>query len=180
MFRNGIRLILIIYRSNDGTKDNGRHIKTYITNGEKDFNKKMNRAERFIKKSSKPLRIYSSTNKRNLKKAIREFKKRQLDVEYGNDEVLEKFYLSLKSRWISCLAKPSNRDETIFKYDVDIKDEKNKLSLISEIEKYTEILSVNKTKQGWHIFVKPFNHTLIDAEKYVANLQKDSLVLWKW
>ncbi len=180
MFRDGTRVIMLIHRSKDGATCSGRHLDMVITQNEEDFSKQLEKFEKFAKESDRNLRVYSSANKRDMQKGIREFKRQQLDVDYGDTKSIEHFYSNLNRQFVSCLSKPQSRAETIFLIDVDSKDLRNKAGLTTELEEHTKILSMNQTKNGYHIFTEPFNPNLIDFKKYHTDFHKDGLVLWYW
>lgn len=180
MFRDGIRVLLLVHRKKDGSTWRDRHKELVITDCEEHFNKQLERLIEKAKASKDRLRVYSTVNRRNMQKAIREFKTRQLAIDYSDPLTMTMFYRTIHDKFISCLMQQNCRDETIFKFDVDIKDYRNKMNLLGELEEHTKILSINETKQGWHIFTEPFNPNLIDYKKYYTEFNKDSLVLWHY
>ncbi|MHA1329585.1 MAG: hypothetical protein ACTSR2_00775 [Candidatus Hodarchaeales archaeon] len=125
-----------------------------------------------------PLRIYSSVNKRDLNKAIRKFKERQLEADYYAGKDRESFYIDIWNRWISCLMNPSSRAETKFLIDID---EKEKKDLIKDKLRELNIITYLEypTKHGIHLITQPFNPKLITDSKLISeeDIKKDALLL---
>ena len=179
-FKQGLRLIMLTWRGKDGglkTRPDRVAIKR-ISENEIEFDKIVAELEIEKQKSSNPLRIYTSVNARDIRKAQREFKKRQLEVDYFDEESKNRFYLDIKNRWISCLMKPSCRAETLFLIDIDEEvTDKDCTSYarknLKEIN--AEIIYEYPTKNGTHIITKPFNPSLFNSN--FGEVKKDSLML---
>ena len=181
-FMSGYRFIMLTQRSKEGGKVNkpDRVAKKRISSNKEEFLEIVKNFLEIKQQSDKPLRIYSSVNSRDIEKAIREFKHRQLDADYYDEESRHKFYLDIKNRWISCLMNPSSRSETKFLIDVEdiIKESEN--WDISIIRKHLEDIKVKvllqyPTKSGIHIITEPFNPNLWNDD--FGDIKKDSLLL---
>jgi len=181
-FMNGYRLIMLTQRSKEGGKVNkpDRVATKRISKNKEEFLEIVKKFLEIKEQSDKPLRIYSSVNKRDIEKGIREFKHRQLDADYYDEESRHDFYLDIKNRWISCLMNPSSRAETKFLIDIDDVMRKGKNYDISFIEEHLETIKVKillgyDTKNGTHIITEPFNPNLWNSE--FGDIKKDSLLL---
>ena len=124
------------------------------------------------------LRIYSCLNKRDIKKAIRGFKFKQLEADYYDEDSKNNFYLDIKNRWTSAIMKPASRAETRFLIDID--DIIGDKSDISFVDQYLEDIKVKvllkyPTKNGWHIITEPFNPALWNGN--FGEIKKDALLL---
>jgi len=184
-FKEGVRVLIAIQRKKENKevcwKD--RHVKTLFSKSEEEFDEKFEKLDKFCDTQDGSFRIYSSVNSRNLKKSVRKFKSDQLDVDYADETSFENFYFNIKSKFISCLMRPENRNETIFKFDVDTKDNKINSEIESLLLKNTELITRRETKNGFHYFSKPFNYTVLNQSLvYCENVDfsKDGLVLLKY
>jgi len=181
-FSDGIRMIMLCQRNKDGrdTNKTNRASKRKISANGEEFFKILKEFREIKNNSDKPLRIYSCVNKRDIKKAIRNFKQEQLDADYYDEDSRNKFYFDIRNRWISSLMKQNCRAETKFLIDIDhiIKEAKN--WDISYIEEHLEEIGVKvilkyPTKNGYHIITEPFNPTLWNCE--FGEVKKDALLL---
>lgn len=174
-FMDGNRMIMLIHRGKEGGKnDRGDRVsKRKISRNKNEFMEIVDRFIELKKQSDKPLRIYSSVNKRDIDKGIREFEQRQLYARYYDEESKYSFYFDIKNRWISCIMAPKCRAET--KFIIDIDDGEDDIEFIRE---KLELLSVRilleyKTKNGTHIVTEPFNPNTLPE----ADINKDGLLL---
>lgn len=176
-YSDGIRVVLLIHRSKEGGLNNThkRHLKKIVTKNSKQFFEAIEEMQEIMKKDERPLRIYATVNKRDMKKAIRHFKENQLANDYAADSIKDEFYLDIKNRWISSLMKTSSKGETNFLIDLDECDERSFHGIYNIVEKYTKIQTYYQTKNGYHIITDPFNYTLINDDR--INIHVDSLML---
>jgi len=116
-FKQGIRILILMIRGKDGGHCQPDHsAKKMISNNESEFNQCFEKLSSMRKENE---RIYFTTDKRDINKAIRLFKQRQLDADYFDDESKKSFYIDIWNRWIGCLQNPSCRAETLFLVDID-------------------------------------------------------------
>lgn len=177
-FGDGIRVLFLIHRSKDGASHRDRHIRSVVTSSFFEWQDAIGELLEVKMKHqfAADLRIYSSVNARNLQKAILTFKHEQIDAEHGMQK--SSFYLDIKSRFVSCLMRPANRDENFFNFDIDdglTLDEA--LAVLSECPENPQIVKQYRTKNGWHIVTMPFNYTKLSRP---IPMQKDSLLLLKF
>lgn len=173
-FSDGIRMLMLCQRNKEGRKTNktDRSSKRKISTNKEEFFKILEEFQEIKKNSKESLRIYSCVNKRNINKAIRNFKIEQLEVDYYDIESRNKFYFDIKNRWISSLMKQNCRDETFFLIDIDKKEDN--FITNKRLEKLKiEIIVSYQTKNGWHIITKPFNPNLLPD----LDIKKDALLL---
>jgi len=179
-YMNGIRVILLIKRKKDGGEraDNDFY-KKFITTNKEEFLKSVKYLLDYKQwLGDETLRIYSCLNKRNINKAIREYKHQQLDADYYDEQSKIDFYLRTKDRFISCLMKPSCAGESLFLFDCDTLTNKTIGVAIDEMEDLNiEILHHYRTKSGFHIISKPFNPVIVQKLSFAHEIKKDSLIL---
>ena len=175
-FVEGVRMIMITQRSKEGGKMNNpdKVSKRKISSNRIEFEAIL---EDFLEMKNlfpeKQLRIYSSVNKRDFGKGMREFKRQQLEVDYYDHESKCNFYLDIKNRFLSSIMKPSSRAETFFLIDCDDLTRKTIGKAIDEVDAITDVVLHYRTKNGYHIITKPFNPN--DLPK--LEIKKDALLL---
>jgi len=173
-FKQGLRLVMLTVRGKDGglkTRPD-RVAKKKLSENPEDFDKIVAEFETIRTPQE---RIYSSVNCRDIKKAQREFKERQLEADYFDEESRNRFYLDIKNRWVSCVMKPSCRAETYFLFDADDLTRWTVGEAIDKIEEVTDVIWHYKTKNGYHIITKPFNPN--DLKENFGEIKKDALIL---
>lgn len=175
-FVDGIRVLFLIHRNKEGGETNNTKTRKVITTNREEFFNELLKLVDEKERSEIPYRIYSSVNSRNINKAIRQFKYEQLDADYYGTEQLHNFYLDLKNRWIGCLMQPKQKAESFFLFDVDDVDGKDMCGETLKVLHGQHIIKQYKTKNGWHIITKPFNHTEIKLPEGVE-LKTDALLL---
>ena len=175
-FTDGTRIIMLTQRSKEGGKSDNpdRVSKRKISSNRIEFESIL---EEFLEiknlSPKKQLRIYSSVNKRDFGKGMREFKRQQLEVDYYDHESKCNFYLDIKNRFLSSIMKPSSRAETFFLIDCDDLTRKTIGKAIDEVDAITDVVLHYRTKNGYHIITKPFNPN--DLPK--LEIKKDALLL---
>jgi len=174
---DGYRVVLLIHRSKEGGFNNKklRHLKKTITRNSEEFEKVVNEFEMIKNNDERSLRVYASINDRNLDKAIRLFKQRQLDIEYGGNK--DRFYTDLRSIFISCLMKKEAKNNSNFLFDLDEIDERSLITTRKLLKNNTNILLEYKTKNGVHIITEPFNYPKVLNEHLIKSLNVDGLML---
>ncbi len=184
-FKKGLRLIMLIQRGKEGGKSNkpDRVSIRKLSSNEIEFNEIVEEFEKIKENTNKELRIYSCMNKRDINKAIHEFKKLQLDAEYWDSESRNRFYLDIKNRWISCMMKPNSRAESFFLIDIDEKNEeiisqiKDKLTRLPTSPQ-TTIIFEYQTKNGYHLITTSFNPSLFKFDN--VEIKKDGMLLLEY
>lgn len=178
-FTSGIRVLILLHRSKDGATHNSRHLRMVFTNGRKEFEEALGMLlEQRIRSVQEGLRVYSTANERDIQKAIRQFKYDQLDVDDLTNDQKTYFYLGIKSRFSSALMRPGSRATSYFVFDIDDPMTLDEALGIFERSGFTDqIVKQYKTKNGWHIVTKPFNHTKLEKE---ISFHKDGLLLLKY
>ena len=177
-FSDGIRMIMLCQRNKEGRPTNKTDRASYrrISRNSEEFFKILKEFQIMKEESSEPLRIYSCVNKRDINKAIRNFKEEQLAADYFDEEHKYGFYFDIKNRWLSSLMKQNCRTETQFLIDID----EPKLYSLDTVKNHlkeigAEIIESYETKNGYHVITKAFNPNLFNSE--FGEIKKDALLL---
>lgn len=120
-------------------------------------------------------RIYASAGPRDIAKAIRLFKERQLAADY--DPGPEAFYRDLEGRWLSCLMDPRAQARKIWLFDCDSPDET--LQTRAELSALGLTLYEYETKSGSHFVVPAFDKSRL-TDQTRALLHDNALMLWAY
>jgi len=169
MFKDGIRGVLLLHRNKDGAKGNAqRKAIKMISTGIEDWKNIVLEFRELQKNVYQNYRIYSSINSRDMEKAIREFKTRQLNNDYSCDIFRDHFYSDIQNSFFSCLMWPNSRSQNNFLIDCDTDEEFHKAHEIIPPEYF---LFTYPTKNGHHIIIRPFNYN-----EYDIQIKKDELM----
>lgn len=166
---DGYRGILLIRRNKDGEPGNAQRRAFKQISSNADHWRKIIAQFQHLQQTSHPdYRIYSSVNPRNMSKAIHEFKRRQLEFDYGNNAELDEFYRDIENRFFSCLMNPGCKERSFFLIDCDSKQEyQDALNKIPE----EHVVFDYATKNGRHLITTPFNPNEINVP-----IKKDDLL----
>jgi len=179
-FMNGTRVFFRIHRNKEGGKwseSNDHASKKTITNSDDEARNALCTLITEIDSSDKPYRLQLSVNSRNIDKAIREFKRRQLDSDYYDYVSRHSFYLKIKNNFISCLMNPSSAGTSYFLFDCDTQKEYDLTMNLLQKEKVA-ILKDYSTKNGRHIITEPHNPAHTSTQ--TVHVNKDGLLLLYW
>ncbi len=100
LFCEGVRGIILLHRNKDGEKGNAqRKAIKKISRNKQEWIEIIQEFKNLQQHSYSGHRIYSSVNSRNMEKAIHEFKRRQIDFDYGTEEERHWFYMDLQNRF---------------------------------------------------------------------------------
>ena len=167
-FKDNIRTILILNREKNIQE---RKCIRKISTGINQYNKIVCELTDTNEFKSGEYRIYSSVNTINLQKSVKEFKRRQLDIDYEQYEQRLDWYTHLDYMFFSCVSAPSSRESKYFLYDCDTDEEyKNTIEALKD----EVILLDYATKNGRHIVTEPHN------PHKTATLIKDALLLVRY
>lgn len=197
-FKEGVRIVMLIHRKKDGGQaTTDRKSNRIITNNSEEFDAAVRRLKESIADCAMPYRIYSSVNARDVKKAIRMFKIKTVDLEaHGDnqtlyfytpeveslpkgltpkDNPLEAFNLGqATNHFLSCLANPQCKETNLFLIDHDSKNGIGRL--VAELDRITDVIEVRETANGYHVITEPYNPALTpDLE-----IKRDAMLLIDW
>ncbi len=169
-FRNGVRILMRTLRAKDGGKvtDPDRVADRVVSRNIEEYDDLL---AQMLRRRTGRERIYSTADARDMHKAIRLFKERQLEADYYDVTSRDSFYADIHNRWISALVSPRCAVGTTFLVDVD----DAQALTIAETEIASnglEILHTYPTKNGKHIILRPFNPQLVSFE-----VKKNSMML---
>jgi len=120
-------------------------------------------------------RIYASAGARDVAKAVRLFKERQLAADYDPD--VQAFYRDLEGRWLSCLMDTRSQAEKIWLLDCD--------SAEKTARARTELSALGlgayeyATKSGTHLVLPAFDKSRLTSETRDL-LHDNALMLWAY
>lgn len=120
-------------------------------------------------------RIYASAGARDVPKAIRLFKERQLAADYDPDR--EAFYRDLESRWLSCLMDMKSQADKVWLFDCDSADD--------TARSRSELIALGltpyeyATKSGTHFVLPPFDKSRLTTHTRDL-LHDNALMLWAY
>lgn len=178
-YTDGVRLLMLTQRNKDGGKSSNpdRYATKRISTNCEEFSRYLYELLELKSLAEEPMRIYSSVNRRNVEKGIRELKRRQLEMDYQDADSRRRFYNDIGNQWFSSLAKPGSRAETKFMFDIDSQEEYVRLledwAKAFDDSDSPKILHRYPTKKGWHILAEPFNPNLLAGYE----IKKDGMVL---
>lgn len=177
LFTSGTRYLTLLHRSKDDgpATEYKRRVGWFITHNEADYrNALISLLGRQIL-SSRPFRLYTSLNARNISKAEKAFKMDMLTLDFDAGENKRSFWERLPEKWVSALMQPGSRSESMFMLDVDGEGDVTGPVLKWLAEHEVEIIKQYKTPNGWHIVTPAFNPTEFDVPN--CEIKKDGLLL---
>lgn len=175
-FTSGVRTLFLIQRHKEGGETHNSRLKKVITRNSKEFYNALEELVIEQGNSEFMLRVYSCVNDRDFNKAIHKFKVEQLDADLYHQEQKENFYLDVKNRFLGCLMQPSQANDSLFLWDCDDAERVDVVGVMLRTIPNELIVKQYRTKNGWHIITKPFNHTIYNYPTCVE-LKKDGLLL---
>jgi hypothetical protein len=155
-FTDGYRGVLLIRRNKDGEIGNAqKKAVKRITRDVHEWRLAVQSLYVLQQTTHLDYRIYSSVNERDMTKAIHEFKRRQLEEDYGTQYEQHSFYCDIQNRFFSCLMNPNARAQNHFIIDCDSEAEYEHAEL--QLRSSGKIIMEYATKNGIHIITHPFN-----------------------
>lgn len=172
-YTEGVRLLLLASRIKDGAQSSKRV--TRISHNPKQFHSILSDYNKLKKDND---RIYVSLSKRDIFKAIRVFKHRQIDAEY--DRFPDQFYSNLTGQWVSCLMDKIStlKEDKLWMFDCDSQADYQDL-WVELFDLQVPVHYQYATKNGVHVVVKPFNRSLI-SKRFSDMLSYNPLMLWSY
>lgn len=172
-FCSGARVLMLCSRIKDGL-DNSRRI-LRISHSSTHFKRQFNDLATLANPGE---RIYASAGERDLKKAVYELKRRQLEADYNGQ--WSDFYETLETRWASCLMAPGSQGPRFWLIDCDEPDQAVKVEgALKSIYDRDFPPYRYPTKRGEHFIVQPFNRSLLSPE-IDKLIQTNHVMLWAY
>lgn len=175
VFRRGPRVLMLKGRHKDGIEEERQIVK--ITHGEDHFEKAL---ADLLSQMHPGERIYASAGARDMSKAVRLFKQRQLDADYDDDPM--RFYRAINERWASALMAPTSQSQSDKLWLFDCDSAEDAAIVRDEIEKHYDrprTPYAYHSKSGVHLLVAPFNRSKIDA-KARSMIHENPIMLWAY
>lgn len=120
-------------------------------------------------------RIYASAGARDVPKAIRLFKERQLAADYDTDGAA--FYRDIEGRWLSCLMDTKAQAEKIWLFDCDSAGDAERAG--QELAGLALSPYQYPTKSGAHFVLPAFDRSRL-TEHTRDLLHDNALMLWAY
>ena len=121
-------------------------------------------------------RVYASAGQRDLHKAVREFRKRQIDAEIEEGPL--QFYKDLEKRWTRCLMSESAQLEKFWLFDCDTTEESTRVRKEADSWKAAgHDPYAYPTKNGIHVIIKPFDLRRSISQASMKLIHKNPLML---
>lgn len=170
-YRSGARVLFLKGRHKDGLTKQRTIVR--ITHSIEQFNRALDNLVASIVDGE---RVYGSVSARCMSKAIREFKRRQLDADYDEDP--ERFYRTINDRWASSLMQKTSQLDKLWMFDCDTAEEA--VAAERELaEHYDRPMAPYRynSKSGVHIILQPFDKSkLTDGTR--ALIHDNPIMLW--
>lgn len=170
---SGARVLMLAGRKKDGLENTRRILR--VSHSSAHFQRVMADLTRMAEPGE---RIYATAGERDVKKAVYEFKRRQLEADYNGQ--WSDFYETLESRWASCLMSPGAQAQDLRYWLIDC-DEPGQAE---QVESVLQAIYDREpepyrypTKTGEHFIVKPFNRSFLSPE-IDKLIQTNPVMLW--
>lgn len=173
IFKEGHRGILMIHRNKDGcTGDTQRKAFKRISRNKGEWHAIVTELNEMRLEYFPDYRLYAHVNMRNMDKAIRLFKERQLEADYDKNENHYGFYTDITNRFFSCFSNPKASDESWFLLDCD--STRDYEDCMTELANHKMIYAYDyRTRNGYHIITSPFNPNEV---RLPVEIKKDALI----
>ena len=168
-----------VRRNKDGSGNSGgdRSSKKVITESEEEFDQAL---ASLIEGAQGGERIYATVDSRVWDKAIREFKRRQLDMDYASSGARYGFYRDGFNQLVSALQGPGARATSLFLFDCDSPESYSSLRSILYGIEAVAIVHSYETKNGGHIITAPFEYPKYLNSELHNLIQKNAMMLWAY
>lgn len=172
-YRDGTRVLMLKSRHKDGHASERQIMR--VTHSVDHFNSTMTE---LLAMAMDGERIYGAAGARDMAKAMRLFKHRQLDADYDDDPL--RFYRAINERWVSALMAPTSQLVKLWLFDCDKPSDAE--TVMAELgQHYDRPMSPYgyPSKSGRHIIVQPFDKSrLSDAVR--AMIHDNPIILWAY
>jgi hypothetical protein len=167
----GTRMLMLKSRHKDGIEKERTILR--VAHGNDQFIKSIDSLLSIMKPGE---RLYASAGERDLQKAIRLFKERQLANDYADEP--EEFYRKIETRWTGCLMDVKAQAGKIWLIDCDTHEDSERAQV--EIKKvYDRPVPpyVYASKSGTHIVVQAFDRSKL-SEHVRSLIHENAIMLW--
>lgn len=172
-FMTGTRCLMLKSRHKDGNVDERTILR--VSHDEEGFQRQLAALYEMMEPNE---RIYASAGERDVNKAIRIFKERQLAADYDGDPA--DFYRHIETRWYACLMSPQAQLEKLWVFDCDeAGDAETAMDEYMTNGRSTAEPYVYPSKSGQHIIVPPFDRQRL-TPRVRAFLHDNAIMLWAY
>ena len=170
-FMSGTRVLLLTSRHKDGVEK--ERVVLRVSHSEEYFRRELRDLISIMRQTE---RIYATAGARDLAKASRLLKERQLANDYDADPMA--FYRVLHSRWAACLMDTKAQADKVWLFDCDTSGDADdaRAEIAMHYDRETPPYSY-KSKSGEHIIVSPFDKSRL-SDGVRGLLQENAIMLW--
>jgi hypothetical protein len=172
-YKAGARVLVLRARNKDGA-DEPRTI-SRASFSATEFDRQLESLIRLLRPGE---RVYASAGARDVSKAIRLFKERQLAADYDPDS--DAFYRCIESRWLSCLMDTRCQAEKIWLFDCDSAEDASRVRQeLAQRDGLPASPYEYQTKSGMHFVVVSFDKSKL-SDHTRALIHDNALMLWAY
>lgn len=172
-YRDGTRVLILKSRHKDGHATEREVMR--VTHSVEHFDRTL--AE-LVAASMEGERIYGAASSRDMAKAVRLFKQRQLEADYDDDPF--RFYRGLNKCWVSALMAPTSQASKLWLLDCDsVKDGEAAQAELADHYDRPMAPYRYESKSGIHIIVQPFDRSKL-TDRVRAMIHENPVILWAY
>lgn len=172
-YQVGVRTLMLTGRHKDGVEHDRKLLR--ISYNDIEFQKQLGS---LIEQLQPGERIYASAGRRDVNKAMRLFKERQLATDYDPQPL--KFYQRLETAWFAALMSPNSQEKKVWLFDCDSQEDfVHVANDLDEVSFKVPLCNMYDypTKTGFHIVINPFNKSLL-TDRSRSMLHQNPYMLW--
>lgn len=172
-YRDGTRVLMLKSRHKDGHEKERQLMR--VTHSVEHFNRTLDELVGLARCGE---RIYGAAGPRDMAKAVRLFKQRQLDADYDDDPL--RFYRAINDRWVSALMAPASQAAKLWLFDCDSAEDGAAVSC-DLAEQYDRPMPPYRytSKSGLHILTQPFDRSKLSASVR-GMIHENPIMLWAY
>ena len=172
-FMQGTRVLHLRGRHKDGLQEQRSILK--ISYDESGFKKAYGELISLLQPGE---RIYAAAGARDMKKATRLFRERQLASEFEGNPFA--FYRQLESQWASALMAPTSQHEKLWLFDCDSSEERQWVEIeLGQAYDRPKDPYWYETKSGAHAIVQPFDRSRL-GPTVRSLIHENPYLLWAY
>lgn len=154
-WKTGVRMLLLKGRNKDGADP--RKTIMRVSHGDDQFDRLAGELFAIMNDGD---RVYFSAGSRDIQRAARIFRERQLASEYDDDPM--RFYRHIFTRWTSALMSPQAQADKRWLFDCDTEEDASIVrGELTQFYDRPEPPYWYESKSGQHAVVQPFNKALL-------------------
>ena len=170
-YKSGARLLVLRSRHKDGATT--LRTVTRASFSPDEFDRQLEALAELLRPGE---RIYANAGARDVPRAMRLFKERQLAADYDTDTAA--FYRNIEQRWFSCLMDTRCQAEKIWLFDCDTAEDTALVrDALSKLDCLPSAPYEYATKSGAHFVIPAFDKSQL-TDHTGALIHDNALMLW--